>query len=48
MHKWKITTKKRSPDEEVIDAYNMIYHSPLGSAHYKAIKALFIANCCNT
>jgi hypothetical protein len=41
MRKWSITSEQRSPDVDALIAYNTIYRSPLGSAHHKAIRALF-------
>jgi hypothetical protein len=45
MWKWDITGPRQSLDAEALDDYNVIYQSPLGSVHRKAIRALFTAAC---
>jgi hypothetical protein len=45
MHKWKVTSNKKSPDAQALIEYDNIFRSPLGSSHRKAIRALLFTNC---
>jgi hypothetical protein len=43
MRKWDLTSQG-NPHAEVLQAYNEVFHSPLGSVQRKAIRALFTAS----
>jgi hypothetical protein len=43
MKKWKITSDVHSSDAEVLQAYNVLYNSLVGSSKRKAIRDLFRA-----
>jgi hypothetical protein len=43
MRKWRITSTEKPPNADVVQGYEVIYLSPLGSIQRKAIHAFFIA-----